>query len=1386
MFQMIGCTKCEKWYHIQCANLPEEFYYILCFLPTSVKYMCSECSKKSIPMWRKLVNSELKTRLKHILKVLCKNKLVKNLLPLRRYPVCDSVNLETKNNDNYSDLKIRRTLRILRIKRGLNSNKYNSVSSFYAEIEDFLNYYQSDQLINICRSIFKTVFPWLNFTQHKNLVQKKTAHIEDTFLDEQIDEEDEEINDQIECTSIDSRYCSFCKSIGDGLNHLESRLLYCGQNEWVHINCALWSTDVYEEIDGSLQNVHLALSKSKYIRCSNCKQKGANVGCNFKGCSEIFHFMCARTTKCYFMEDNTVFCSSHEIPKNTKTIVTPSAFHIPRPVFVEVNDYKKGQFSQIDKVNVMVGSLCITSLGKISPLLSDNVDALLPTGYVCSRLYWSAIEPWRLVPYKISTSVLNAPVNQLQVEKSFTVDHSLPKAVVERKLKEIVSWSKEIEKKKIETTEFDDDDEPQNGADLLSPEITNAIFEELPHELLDGISVQDIFPKLSYEDFVNVDYKTDTSNNSDCANIEGKKSEDIESYSNDSLVLGKNKNQQRSCSLTLSCKLDNAFSPVMKKRKSSSRENNLFFKLLQVDGACDDSSSENEAAITYEKKWQPTSSIEEPVTCERCQGTYRTQASYKRHLDSCEVICSSESDSEVIQEYDNSIETIVTQNEIMQQPTELVVNTTEIQRSFESYQNEIHTSVLNTQTFVSSKSTSEFISLPQNSVIQPEMTSCNVTALETESINNNEAYTLRHSTVAITDPMVSTNQQYCLNSSVPLCVNQPISIQPTSSVINTNLNQTITGIEFQGSPTVTLQPLQYSTTNVPLINMTSQSPNIINSVVTNVSPNRWIKPTVDQFKTLKKAPRRSIAVRRNIVTENEIISPQNVIVQHVPATNFVPTFVDNFQQASNQNVQYVATFAPQIATNPQPMMQFQPDNNLISLVPGIQPTMIIQQPRVIENQLYVDSNGSLSWTPQVQPMYYGFETIVQNTVMQSQQFLPSTVPGVLTANSSYSTTTQVFQTSKLEPVIDLSANSFVLVNPTINTAPVVEVANNSQMHQTLVASNNEICKVNPYQKISTSNQPTAIIGNNSSITLPTAPLVPELKIPTNIVTPTPKIINPSRPMNRVLPMQNVKDINKVQTMQTLTTEKHEPILKDLNVSVLSHSIENVPQIENTKPKTSQSFNKDCNTYKNTFTTRSSPVQIAPLKPIKSNVPKPMLVLSTSDKQNRPPEQIEKKVIVETSKQLIPEKKEVENNAPSILYTIETQDGFKYSSTSIADLWTKVFETVQNARAAHNMPLLPSDSSNLMNSLHIMGLKASGLKFLLEQLPGATKCSKYRPTFSFPSRLIDLDEDLVGHDCGSVRCASHSKRNEPYDMFGWLASKHRKPEHSLISSELIPR
>ncbi len=57
-------------------------------------------------------------------------------------------------------------------------------------------------------------------------------------------------------------------------------------------SCALWSSEVYEEIDGSLQNVCQAVNRGSKLLCTYCDEKGATVGCCHATCSTNYHFQC--------------------------------------------------------------------------------------------------------------------------------------------------------------------------------------------------------------------------------------------------------------------------------------------------------------------------------------------------------------------------------------------------------------------------------------------------------------------------------------------------------------------------------------------------------------------------------------------------------------------------------------------------------------------------------------------------------------------------------------------------------------------------------------------------------------------------------------------------------------------------------------------------------------------------------------------------------------------------------------------------------------------------------------------------------------------------------------------------------------------------------------
>lgn len=59
----------------------------------------------------------------------------------------------------------------------------------------------------------------------------------------------------------DPRICLLCGNVGDGTTNGPARLLNIDVNQWVHLNCALWSGEVYETVNGALMNVDIAFKR---------------------------------------------------------------------------------------------------------------------------------------------------------------------------------------------------------------------------------------------------------------------------------------------------------------------------------------------------------------------------------------------------------------------------------------------------------------------------------------------------------------------------------------------------------------------------------------------------------------------------------------------------------------------------------------------------------------------------------------------------------------------------------------------------------------------------------------------------------------------------------------------------------------------------------------------------------------------------------------------------------------------------------------------------------------------------------------------------------------------------------------------------------------------
>ena len=142
-----------------------------------------------------------------------------------------------------------------------------------------------------------------------------------------------------------------------------------------------------------------------------------------------------------------------------------------------------------------------------------------------------------------------------------------------------------------------------------------------------------------------------------------------------------------------------------------------------------------------------------------------------------------------------------------------------------------------------------------------------------------------------------------------------------------------------------------------------------------------------------------------------------------------------------------------------------------------------------------------------------------------------------------------------------------------------------------------------------------------------------------------------------------------------------------------------------------------------------------------------------------------------------------SKGPTLMYEIKSQDGFTHTATSMAEVWETVFQAVQSARKAHNLPPLPHNP--LIENL---GLENNATVYLVEQLPNVNKCTKYKPRFHTlaPPKPGETENDLPkACDNGAAR-AEPFKGRKVHDMFSWLASRHRQQPKLIAISEAESR
>lgn len=141
--------------------------------------------------------------------------------------------------------------------------------------------------------------------------------------------------------------CLLCGLNGE--RSITGRLIPFQIDQFVHVNCAMWTQEVQEgqeEGDSTreLYNLYFAYNEFKSYTCDFCHKPGATIFCSNRGqkkCPAAFHFPCAYSSgKVAFLPNTDIYCEAC-IPK------TPEA----TPGFpIEFKNYPKRRIIIVNNI----------------------------------------------------------------------------------------------------------------------------------------------------------------------------------------------------------------------------------------------------------------------------------------------------------------------------------------------------------------------------------------------------------------------------------------------------------------------------------------------------------------------------------------------------------------------------------------------------------------------------------------------------------------------------------------------------------------------------------------------------------------------------------------------------------------------------------------------------------------------------------------------------------------------------------------------------------------------------------------------------------------------------------------------------------------------------
>ncbi|KAM4630890.1 histone-lysine N-methyltransferase 2B [Polymixia lowei] len=463
--QMIQCSKCSHWVHSRCERLSEELFGLLSSQPDGVVFTCSPCSQHQAKpsRWKEGLQRRLKAAIEEVLCNLLSSSTTQHLTICKeceetsdtefvrdqQKPVCDLHAVGKKfEGGRYASVRVFHEDVVLVMRKWLKEEEplpeaekpTSQAREHYLKLmERVFHWFHGDNL-KMWDPLFKE-FPCGMLPEAVLPPSKEHSYAQWLERTYQLPKEESQglqegnpalssvttpqsgaahsvpfssrvvVSDLESTRTKDERQCALCQLCGDSAPNDEGRLLYLGQNDWAHVNCCIWSAEVYEDNSALLQ-VHCAVSRGRHLRCDRCGQSGATVGCCLSSCQSNFHFMCARAQNCVFQLDRKVYCYKHRDLVSEK-MVSGKEFEVSRRVYVDFEGITlRRKFLtglEPESINMTIGSLQIQKLGALSEL-SSNGRMLYPVGYQCSRLYWSTVDPRRRCKYTCKVTEVCTPL----------------------------------------------------------------------------------------------------------------------------------------------------------------------------------------------------------------------------------------------------------------------------------------------------------------------------------------------------------------------------------------------------------------------------------------------------------------------------------------------------------------------------------------------------------------------------------------------------------------------------------------------------------------------------------------------------------------------------------------------------------------------------------------------------------------------------------------------------------------------------------------------------------------------------------------------------------------------------------------------------------------